>query len=184
MGRKERNWEVNAEMHITARGNRRDKIFKDENDYKLYLLQIVEGIKYFENKFEIESYCLMPNHIHLQIQTKDIPISQFIQRINGIYAHKFNERYKLDGHLFEGRFKSKVVDTPQYTMVASKYIHLNPVKAGMVKKPEDYKWSSYRMFVGIEEERLILSQYVLKHFGDEDIRREAYKKFCGEFCGA
>ncbi|SHH79528.1 Transposase IS200 like [Clostridium grantii DSM 8605] len=90
----------------------------------------------------------MSNHVHLQVQTTSIHIKEFIRRINGLYAMKFNDKYNYVGHLYQGRYGSEIIETDEYVLGASRYIHLNPVRANMVDKPEDYKWSSYPMIIG------------------------------------
>ena len=176
MARKKRIWYENAQLHITSRGNHRNDIFRDDSDFEVYLSGIAEAIEYYDNKFEIISYCLMSNHVHLQVQTTSIHIKEFIKRINGLYAMKFNDKYNYVGHLYQGRYGSEIIETDEYVLGASRYIHLNPVRANMVDKPEDYKWSSYPMIIGEIKEKLVDSDKVLNYFTVED-KRKAYKEF-------
>lgn len=178
MPRKNRIWYPGLIYHVTARGNRKESIFKDENDYKMYLHCIEEAVKYYSNKYKIISYCLMTNHVHLQVKTEDIHIGRLIGRINFIYAMSFNKKYDYIGHLFQGRYASEVIDDDKYLLQASKYIHRNPVRAKLVAKPEDYRWSSYNMYIGREEENIISSDMLLSYFkNNKDNSRGAYKDF-------
>lgn len=96
------------------------------------------------------AWCLMNNHYHLLIQTPDGNLSRGMRQLNGIYTQANNRRYQRVGHLFPGRFKAILVDSDAYLLELTRYVVLNPVRAGMVKKPADWKWSSYRASVGLE----------------------------------
>ncbi|MBU3143451.1 transposase [Clostridium sp. CF012] len=176
MPRKKHNWYIGAILHVTARGNRRSNIFKDETDYKLYLNYIKEAMEYYKNKHYIIAYVLMTNHIHLVVETTDCDISDFIKRVHSRYAGNFNKKYNYIGHLFQGRYKSELIEDDCYMLEVSRYVHLNPVRAKMVKKPEDYRWSSYTTYTGEKDEKLITSKRVLSYFkkGEE---KELYKEF-------
>jgi putative transposase len=144
MVRKPRVWLPNHFYHIVSRGNRKDLLFKDERDYRtfLYILQQV-----FEtHPFELASYCLMNNHYHLQLRSKEQPISKIMSLVNKRYATYFNSRYELTGHVFEKRYFDEPLNTPANMLEVSRYIHLNPVKANLVLQPADYPWSSYRYY--------------------------------------
>lgn len=169
-------WYPNAIYHITARGNRRNDIFKDDEDFQVYLIIIQAAIEHFEKQFEIISYCLMDNHIHILLKTKERYLKDFVSRINSIYAKFFNKKYKYIGHLYQDRYFSEIIQSDSQLLKTSRYIHLNPIRANMVEKPEDYKWSSYSMYIGKKKEKLITTKEVLSYFrkGNE---RELYKKF-------
>lgn len=160
--RKKREWYPGAIYHITTRGNHRNDIFKEGEDYLLYLSILKESIERF--KASLYCYCLMTNHVHLIIETTEIKISEIMKRINSLYTKNYNIKYNLVGHLFQGRYFSELIETDSYTLEASKYVHLNPVKAKMVKYPEEYEWSSYGMYIGITKENLISSEKVLSYF--------------------
>lgn len=165
------------QVNITARGNHRNDIFREEEDFQVYLTLIKEAIEYYEeSKYEIICYCLMTNHVHLLIRTEEQPIGKIIGRINSMYAKYFNNKYNYIGHLFQDRFYSEIIEDDKQMLSASRYIHLNPVRANMVQKPEEYKWSSYAMFIGKEKKKLISSEKILSYFKEEN-RRELYKKF-------
>lgn len=154
MARKPRIWYPGATYHITARGNRRDPIFHDHQDYQRYINFV--NLCSEDIPFSIHAYCLMPNHIHLLLETDDKPPGAIIKFIHTRYAIYFNKRYELTGHVFQGRFHANLVKTDEYFLIASKYIHLNPVEAKIVHKPEHYFWSSFSSYLGITEKNPIL----------------------------
>ncbi|MGD6969237.1 transposase [Rossellomorea vietnamensis] len=130
--------------HIVTRGNRRDPLFRDEDDFQAFLhilYQIHE--KY---PFEIASFCLMNNHYHLQLRSKKISLSKIMGLINKRYANYYNTKYRLTGHVYEKRFYDKFIASKEGMLEVSRYIHLNPVEARMVKLPEHYPWSSYKYY--------------------------------------
>ncbi|WP_298842787.1 transposase [Clostridium sp.] len=127
-------------MHITTRGNRRNDLSRDEEDYKVYLGTLDYVLEKTGDQFEVVSYVLMSNHVHLQVQTKEMHIKCFMGRLNNLYAKYFNNKYNYVGHLFQERYGSEIIYDDKYVLEASRYIHLNPVRANMVKKPEEYKW--------------------------------------------
>jgi hypothetical protein len=116
----------------------------------------------------------MPNHVHLQIRTKDIEIWRIMRGINWRYARYFNERYSTVGHVFQGRYVSKVIENSYYNLIVNRYIHLNPVKDKLTLKPEDYRWSSFKIYLGLEENDLVEEDEILNYFGGE---RSSYNKF-------
>lgn len=175
MGRKKLEWYPGAMYHVTARGNRRSDIFKEEIDYELYLKYMGEALSYYKDCYRIISYCLMTNHVHIQIEAKEKPISFYIGRINNFYAKNFNNKYNYIGHLFQSRYNAELIEKDNYVLEASKYIHLNPVRANMVSDPQAYKWSSYSMYMGKEKEQLISSDYILSYFKNKD--RKLYKNY-------
>lgn len=176
MPRKNHKWYIGAILHVTARGNHKSNIFKHETDYKLYLNYVKEAIEYYENKHIIIAYALMTNHIHLVIETTDCDISNFVKRVHSRYAANFNKKYDCVGHLFQGRYKSELIQDDNYMLEVSRYVHLNPVRAQMVEKPENYRWSSYTTYTGERNDKLITSKRVLSYFkkGEE---KELYKEF-------
>ncbi|UZW16035.1 transposase [Clostridium pasteurianum] len=175
MPKKKLPWYPNAIYHVTSRGNRRSDIFRDDNDYLVYLENLKEAIEYYDKSYELISYTLMTNHIHLQIKTKEKHIWYLISRINKSYARNFNNKYNYVGHLFQSRYNAEIIEEDNYLLEVSRYIHLNPVRANMVRKPEFYKWSSYSMYIGSEKEKLICSDKILSYFKDRN--RDLYKKY-------
>jgi len=176
MPRKKHEWYIGAKFHVIARGNHRNDIFRDEIDYELYLNYIKDAMEYYENKYYIIAYILMTNHVHLIIKTTDLDISNFIKRIHSRYAWNFNKKYNYIGHLFQDRYRSELIEDDKYMLQVSRYVHLNPVKANMVEKPEDYQWSSYRMYIGEKEEKLITSKELLSYF-KKGKEKELYRNF-------
>ncbi|MBV4423265.1 transposase [Clostridium tyrobutyricum] len=172
MVRKIREWYPGAKYHIICRGNHRDDLFRDEQDYKVYLNILKETKK--KLIYEIYCYCLMTNHIHMVIATEEIRIGNIMKRINMCYSIYFNKKYNLTGHLFQDRYKSQLIKEDKHMLEVSRYIHLNPVKANMVKNPEDYEWSSYNMIIGMHREKFISSQRILDYFNNS---RQLYQKF-------
>ncbi|MBZ9688912.1 transposase [Clostridium estertheticum] len=169
-------WYRNTSYHITCRGNRRSDIFKDDEDFQVYLEIIKEAIEHFNNDYEITCYCLMDNHIHILLKTKERHMKDFMARVSSIYAKFFNDKYNYIGHLYQDRYFAELIESDSQMLDTSRYIHLNPVKANMVEKPEDYNWSSYSMYIGEKEEKLITSKDVLSYF-KKGKERELYKKF-------
>jgi len=174
MVRKKCEWYPGTMYHITTRGNRRSDLFKSEEDYVIYLA-ILKEVKY-KTEFELLCYCLMTNHVHLQIKTFDCSISIIMKRINQIYAQYFNKKYNYIGHVFQDRYHSEIIKDDSQMLTTSRYIHLNAVRANMVKEPEEYDYSSYSMYIGCKKEKLISSQRVLACF-KEEFRRELYRGF-------
>lgn len=175
MGRKGLIWYPGAIYHITTRGNRKSNIFMKKLDYIIYLNILKEALEKY--KGTLYCYCLMTNHVHLLIQTGEIIISQIMKKTNETYAKYFNNNYNLVGHLFQERYGWKIVQGEKYILDASKYIHLNPVKAKIVEKPEEYIWSSYAMYIGEKKEKLIYSNRILSFFTEKNCREE-YKLWC------
>lgn len=120
-------------------------IFSDEEDYTLF----VELLKEASSAWNIRicAYCLMPNHYHLLIQTPEGNISRSMRHINGVYTQRYNRRHGCDGQLLRGRYKSILVSADSYLLQLVRYIHRNPVKAGIAASPDDYPWSSHRGYL-------------------------------------
>jgi putative transposase len=133
-------------FHVTSRGNRRQSIYHDDLDRKLFLLLRDRVVR--RCGWRMLAYCLMTNHFHLLITTPRPTLSVGMHRLNGEYAKCFNERHSFDGHLFERRFESRFVETEEHFFEALRYIAYNPVKAGLCAHPREWPWSS---FYGIEE---------------------------------
>ncbi len=133
-----------AFYHVTSRGNERKAVFKSLRDREKFL-------SYLESSTErygavIHVYCLLDNHYHLLLETPLGNLSKIMQHINGAYTTYFNTKRERSGHLFQGRYKAILVDADEYAKELSRYIHLNPVRAAIVKTPEEYKWSSCRYY--------------------------------------
>lgn len=174
MVRKKREWYIGAKYHIMCRGNHRNDLFRDGEDYIVYL-NILKEVKE-KMEYDLYCYCLMTNHVHLIIGTREISIGNIMKRINMLYSIYFNKKYNLIGHLFQDRYRSELIEDDKYILEASRYVHLNPLRANMVAKPEEYEWSSYCMFIGLKKEKLIDSKKILSYF-KIDSSRELYRKF-------
>jgi len=135
----------NSFYHITSRGNDRKPIYKSERDYGKFLEYLSVAKEKF--KFYVHAYCLMINHYHLFIETSLPNISRIMQYINTAYTIYHNVKHKKSGHLFQGRYKSIIVEQDAYFTELTRYIHLNPVRAKIVNNPADYRWSSYKAYI-------------------------------------
>ena len=151
MPRKKRVWYPGATFHVMSRGNRRTAIFKEYSDY-VHFLKLAEMIR-GKYPYKIHSICLMTNHFHMLIETIDTELWKIMQKLLSVYAEEFNHRYNYSGHLFEGRYTSSLIEDERYFLEVSRYIHLNPVKAMMVREPIAYEYSSYGLFVSDEKGR-------------------------------
>lgn len=164
-----------ATYHILNRGNNRESIFINEADYLLYL-QLLE--RYCEEfNVLLYAYVLMPNHLHLLLETPSGSIVDFMRSLNTCYTMRFNRKNGRIGHVFQGRYKSFIVDKDNYLLELSRYIHLNPVRAGIVKDPKDYRWSSYRDYVG-ESDGIVRKEFILSQFSPNEKKSfSAYNTF-------
>ena len=134
-----------AVYHIITRGNNRQAVFRDDQDRRTYLKKLALYCE--EKEVHLLSYCLLTNHVHLLLETPKGNLSRLMQPFQTSYTIYFNKRHRRSGHVFEQRYKALVVDKDNYLLQVSRYIHLNPVEAKMVQRPQDYAWSSYRGYV-------------------------------------
>jgi putative transposase len=176
LSRKHRVWFPGAMYHITSRGNRRAALFYDDVDREAYLQFLEEARCCYP--FYLHAYCLMTNHIHLQVQTINHHPKDMMKLINSRYAIYFNKRHHLVGHVFQGRYGDRIIDTSDYFLDVSRYIHLNPVEAKMVKSPKDYRWSSYLAYVSDYVNPHITTTKKLSYFPEP--QKEYYCKFVEE----
>ena len=150
--------------HVMVRGNSGRDIFLDEDD-KQKLLKILISKKK-ENEFILYAYCLMDNHFHLVLKEHKDNISHIMKRINTTYVVYFNKKYQLDGHLFQNRFKSEIVETDDYLLALIRYVHNNPLKARLVDFPLDYQWSSYSSYVDFQQKDIVYTEDILTLFSE------------------
>jgi putative transposase len=169
-----------ALYHVTARGDRREEIFEDDADRQMFLSILEQVITQFN--WLCHAWCLMDNHYHLMIQTPDGNLSKGMRQLNGVYTQASNRRHRRVGHLFQGRFKAILVDSDAYLLELTRYVVLNPVRAGMVKKPDDWLWSSYRASVGLEPAAPWLEvEGLLAQFGKRrSLAQQRYAQFVSE----
>ena len=200
MARKPRVYFPGALYHVIVRGNKGQRVFRREADFKLYLRLLGEYKEVFD--FVLCAYALIPTHVHLLVEARDKPFSGFMQRLQFRYTRNYNIRYRTWGHLFQGRYKAILCEKDSYLVELSAYIHLNPVRAGLVRHPMEYRWTSYGSYLnggkmGIVDVGPVLGQfsadkgkavrayeqYVLDHTGDGH-RGEFYKVEDQRFLGS
>ena len=158
-------------QHVIQRGNNRDVIFVADDDYLFYLEKLTDACHKFE--CEIHAYVLMTNHVHLLMTPgSDNGISKVMQSLGRVYVQYFNYQYGRTGTLWEGRYKSTLLDSEQYFLICSRYIELNPVRAQMVLHPSEYRWSSYHCNAQGEKNLLISPDSVYLALGDNDSERQ------------
>jgi len=169
-----------AVYHITSRGNAKQVIFLDNQDRDIFieiLSTVVERFHWF-----CHAYCLMDNHYHLIIETPEGNLSRGMRQLNGVYTQVFNQRHQRIGHLFQGRYKAIIVEKDSHLLSLCRYVVLNPVRAGVVRKPEGWVWSSYRATIGVAKRPGFLKvEWVLSQFDrkkDESVKK--YKRFVTE----
>ena len=166
-----------AFYHVINRGLERREIYRRDID-KEYFLELLESLN---EKYGVwvHSYILMSNHYHLYLETPNGGLSKIMRQLDGSFTQKFNKRYNRVGPLFQGRYKATLIDQDSYSLQLSKYIHLNPLKAGMVKKLEDYKWSSYPAFLGkADAPKFLKTRWLLSQFHTSQRKaRNALKNF-------
>jgi len=179
MARKPRVHVPGGLYHVILRGNGGQKIFYDNEDYaRLYLL-LQEGTARFT--YQVHAFCCMSNHIHLAIQIGDMPLSKIIQNLSFRYTRWINRRKGRIGHLFQGRYKAILVEQESYLLELVRYIHLNPVRARLVKKPGDFQWSGHRAYLGQESLPWLCTDWVLGQFGNRPaIPQRRYQSFVNE----
>jgi len=176
MSRKPRFFLPNVPVHAIQRGNNRQAIFFDDADYKAYL----NWLKVAADKYscKIHSYILMTNHVHLLVtpETSD-GLSRLFQYVGRFYVSYINKTYGRTGTLWEGRYKANIVEEARYLLNCSRYIELNPVRAGMVKSPEKYRWSSYKTnALGVEDSLLTPHPLYLQLGSKDGVRWLAYQE--------
>lgn len=159
--------------HITNRGNRRAALFYDNNDHIAYLELLEEARIY--HPFHLHAYCLMTNHIHLQLETISDHPKHIMKMLNSRYALYFNKRHRLVGHVFQGRYGAELIESKSYQLEVSRYIHLNPVVANMVETPEQYPWSSYEAYIRNVENQYATTDKILSYFPEP--QKENYRLF-------
>ena len=163
-----------AFYHVTARGNEQKDIFRDERDRERFFVYLETAVVRY--KAVIHAYCLMDNHYHLLVSTPAGNLSQIVRHINGAYTVYFNKRHHRFGHLFQGRYKAILVNADEYAGELSRYIHLNPVRAGVTNLPEGYPWTSYLNYIGKKKAQgWLTTDWLLRYFGEAPT--EAQRKY-------
>ena len=169
--------------HVTSRGNARQDVFVDEQDYSTFLRILSEAVE--RHRWLLHAYCLMRNHYHLLVETPQGNLSRGMRHVNGVYAQRFNLRHDRDGHLFQSRYKSFLVEKDNYLLELSRYIVLNPVRAGVAHSPDQWPWSSYRVTAGLGSEvGFVYTDSLLASFSSSKQRaRRLYVSFVQEGMG-
>lgn len=172
-----------AFYHVIQRGNDRKNIFiSDQDRIKFFEYLSVIHTRY---KVDIHTYCLMNNHYHLILETKNANLTKAMHYLNTSYTVYFNVKRKRSGHLFQGRYKAILVEADEYLHQLSRYIHLNPVRIGLVKDPADYPYSSYKYFISNNKSPDWLNTGFILSLFDKNINKakSLYKKFVLEAIG-
>jgi REP element-mobilizing transposase RayT len=169
-----------AVYHITSRGNAKEPIFLDDTDRSIFLDILDEVVKRFN--WLCHTYCLMTNHYHMLIETPEGNLSSGMRQLNGVYTQRFNRRHGRDGHIFQGRYRAILVDKEGYLLSLCRYVVLNPVRAGIVAEPEEWRWSSYGAISGqVEIPSFLTVDWILSGFGaDRASARKRYKEYVSE----
>lgn len=157
--------------HIILRGINRQTIFQDEEDRRRFIQTIDKYKK--ESEYKIYGYCLMGNHIHLLIKEEKEELSIIMRRIGASYVYWYNWKYDRSGHLFQDRYRSEAVEDEKYLLAVLRYIHQNPLKAGIVNDIKEYRWSSYKDY--IDEATIVDTDYILDIINED--REKAIRTF-------
>ena len=165
-----------ALWHVTSRGNERRSIFREEADRRLFLAKLAETIEVFA--WRLHAYVLMGNHYHLLLETPEPNLSRGMHRLNATYSQKFNRTHERVGHLFQGRFKGILVEKEPHLLELVRYVVLNPVRAGLVPHPGDWRWSNYRATAGLQVPPSWLdTEWTISQFGGRQEGRRSYREF-------
>jgi REP element-mobilizing transposase RayT len=180
MARKHRIEYEGAFYHVITRGNQKQKVFKSTGDFQKYLTLLASYKQRYH--FCLYAYVLMRNHIHLLIETCDTALSKILQGINQSYTMYFNKKYRTVGHLFQGRYKAILCDRDRYLLELLKYIHNNPLRAGLAKTLAMYHWSSHRAYLaGTDVSGLVDTEPAFQMFSEyKDRARKHYEAFMND----
>lgn len=182
MARKPRLHVPGGLYHVTLRGNHRQPIFEHASDRDRLDSIIADAAT--RDRTTIHAYCWMTNHVHALVEVSDLPLGRFMQRVASRYARFLQRRLDTTGHLFERRYHCVLADTERYLLDLVRYIHLNPVRGGLVTDPGDYEWSSHRDYLGLAERPWVRTHLALGMLArDSTAAREAYGRFMAESLG-
>ena len=171
MARRPRVFAPGLLYHVIVRGNQRQTTFRSALDYQTYLDRLERYCGQYGVR--IYAYCLMPNHVHLLLESGVTPVARFMQGLQQSYTQYFNRTHRKVGHLFQGRYKAIICDRDKYLLALVRYIHLNPVRAGLVKRPERYRYSGHQSYLTKRPGKIIEASPILGVFGG----RRAYERF-------
>ncbi|MDO4476204.1 MAG: transposase [Lachnospiraceae bacterium] len=170
---KQRIWYEGARYHVMARSIRSLQLFHYEEDYETFWMILANTMKRYP--FVLNGYCMMTTHFHLLLGTQMVPIWTIMQKLQQNYAMYFNRKYGTRGHLFDSRYTSRVIENDPYFLEVSRYIHLNPVRASIVKFPVDYPYSSYDCYVAGRTDPILNTEEILGYFnGDKCAQYRLY----------
>ena len=166
--------------HIINRGNNRSDIFRAEQDYLFFLVALRDAS--VRHRLDVHAYALMTNHFHIVATPRtERGLSEAMHAVGTKYSGYFNRRHARTGSLFEGRFKSSVIDTDSYWFTCMRYVELNPVRAGLVSDPADYRWSSYCANALGVHDRLLVPHFLYTSLGESTVyRQQSWRELCGE----
>ena len=182
MARKPRIHYPGAVHHVILRGNAGQDLFFQDKDRDRFYRLLDEGQQKYG--YRIHAFCLMRNHVHLALQVGEVSLSRIMQNLSQRYTVWMNRQQGRTGHLFQGRYKAILLDADAYLLELLRYIHLNPVRAGIVKLPEGYPWSSHRAYLGQEKIPWLTTDWTLAQFSEERrLARRRYREFIMEGVG-
>ncbi|MBI2443256.1 MAG: transposase [Candidatus Levybacteria bacterium] len=164
----------NAFYHVFNRGINKNEIFLSEEDYAFFLKKLKKLLSKYDHS--LYAYCLMPNHFHISIQTRKVPISKIMASLTTSYSMYLNKKYNHVGPVFQNRYKSVLIENDSYFLYLSKYIYLNPVKAGLVSDPLSYSYSSIREAIG-QEPLYFLDKDIVRLIGETKGSQKEYERF-------
>ena len=164
-------------LHVISRGNNRGLLFHDPEDFKAYL-SFLKDLQ-SDHPFSLYHFCLMNTHVHLLLDVNpNTRLSDFMKRLSLLYTHYYKQKYRHTGHFWENRYKSILVEKDKHLLEGARYIESNPIKAGMVKDPKDWPWSSYNTYAFGESNPLIVLDPLYQDLGQTDLdRQKAYRAF-------
>lgn len=176
MARRPRIHYPGAVYHVILRGNGGQDTFFSKADRARFYFLLQEGVEKYGHR--IHAFCLMTNHVHLAIQVCEVPLSRIMQNIGFRYTTYLNRRKNRTGHVFQGRYKALLIDADNYLLELVRYIHCNPVRAGLVQSPDQYPWSSHRAYLSLETVSWLTTEWILSQFASREKKaRMMYSAF-------
>jgi REP element-mobilizing transposase RayT len=164
--------------HVILRGNHQQRIFDRDTDYYGFEDLLARALTRYNAR--VHAYCWMTNHVHLAVQVGDARLGRLMQAVSAVYARRKQRRVQTTGHFFERRYRAALVDTDAYWLALVRYVHRNPVEAGIVSDPADYPWSSHPYYLGRGRREWLTVEPTLAMFGKANEAIAAYSRFVGE----